>query len=100
MIIDGDTLRVQTFAGRKFRESAQKIGRKSSKNHFPNWFRNIRDIHRKSRENSYFREKKLSRIRFLEFLAELTFANLTKIRENRENFLPRKFVPLKYAALT
>ena len=32
---------------------------------------------------------------FAEFFAEITFANLPKIRENRESFFMRKFLPLK-----
>ena len=44
----------------------------------------------------FFARKNFRESAFKEFFAELTFANLTKIRENRESLLPRKFVPLKY----
>ena len=47
----------------------------------------------------FFARKNFRESAFKEFFAELTFANLTKIRENRESSLPRKFVPLKYATV-
>ena len=43
----------------------------------------------------FFRKKNFREEAFAEFFAEITFANLPKIRENRESFFPRKFLPLK-----
>ena len=44
----------------------------------------------------FFTRKNFRESAFAEFFAEITFANSPKIRENRESFFPRKFLPLKY----
>ena len=47
----------------------------------------------------FFARKNFRESAFAEFFAEITFANLPKIRENRESFFPRKFLPLKYYSM-
>ena len=41
-----------------------------------------------------FARKNFRESAFAEFFAEITFANLPEICENRESFFPRKFLPL------
>ena len=46
--------------------------------------------------HTFFARKNFRESAFAEFFAEITFANLPKIRENRKSFFPRKLLPLKY----
>ena len=44
----------------------------------------------------FFARKNFRESAFAKFFVKITFANLPKIRENRESFFPPKYLPLKY----